>query len=483
MNAKFKALGVAAAVAAGSFGMSGAVNAQVSAKGLGDLGLVPYYTVQGDWQTGVHIINTTNSTQVVKFRLRRDTDSADVLDINLIMSPEDEWTGYLTDASGVLRLMTSDNTCAAPMPTNGGWTAPAINREGAEEGYIEVIGMAQTTNETQVAAVAALHGADGTPADCQAVSTNFLISNWTSASSTNQQSDTAALTGTNTWVNTTNDALKVSYFIRDVASGIEFGNDAVMIEGFMTGPHMTSQQNGVNAGNVNGFDHPNLDGATGETGRYDAVIRAASGLGVSQIINDWSYNTVNGVSTDWVVTIPGQYLMVDPVFFDDGSAATRWDYRDIPVTATFSVYDREERSFTPGGLVVSPSPAPDSTLLSNEVNVIEWGPASVSAVLNADADNVSRVDPSSSGISAPSGWASLAVTSDSSHIQIICDYADPATFSGASNCSDGGTPGTIAGSGAQPTNANVPMMGFVAWKRTFATAERNYGRIIEHSFR
>lgn len=481
MNTKFKALGVAAAVAAGSFGMSGAVNAQVSAKGLGDLGLIPYYTVQDGWQTGVHIINTTASTQVVKFRLRRDTDSADVLDINLIMSPQDEWTGYLTDASGTLRLMTDDTTCTAPMPSGGGWTAPNIHRAGAEEGYIEVIGMAQADSETEIAAVAAEHTSAGVPLDCAAVATNFYNANWNNGGSTDQQSSSAARTGISLWDDTTDDALKVSYFIRDTASGIEFGNDAVMIEGFMANPHMTSQQDGVNAGNVNGFDHPNLDGATGETGRYNAVIRdTTNGLGVSQIINDWSYNTANGVSTDWVVTIPGQYLMVDPV--NVGSATLRSDYRDIPVTATFTVYDREEQGITPGGLVVSPSPAPDSTLLRNEVNVIEWGPASVDSVLGAHSTNVSRVDPAASGITQTMGWASLAVTSNATHAQIVCDYADAATFTGASNCSDGATPGAVAGAGVAAAG-RAPMIGFVAWKRTFGDASRNYGRIIEHSFR
>lgn len=482
MNAKFKALGVAAAVAAGSFGLSSAATAQVSANGLGDLALVPYYTVKGDWQTGVHIINTTASTQVVKFRLRRDTDSADVLDINLIMSPWDEWTGYLTDESGVLTLKTSDATCTAPMSSTGTFQAPAINRDGAEEGYIEVIGMAQTTDEAQVAALGAVH-ASGTPVDCAAVATNFMNANFNSGASTDQQSAAAGRTGTNTWVNTADDALKVSYFIRDTQSGIEFGNDAVHVAGFMGAPHMTSQQDGLNNGNVNGFDHPNLDGASGEAGLYNTVIRAANGLGVSSIINDWSYATARGVTTDWVITIPGQYLMVDPATLNDGVAGTNWDFRDIPVTATFTVYDREEGSVVPGGLVVSPSPAPDATLLSNEVNVIEWGPAGNSVF---GSDNVSRVDPSASGITAESGWASLAVVSNGSHAQIVCDYTAAATFAAASagaaaGCSDAAT--TAPGTTGAVAAGSVPMMGFVAWKRSFATAERNYGRIVEHSLR
>ena len=73
------------------------LEAERSLGNLGDLAIVPYYTVQDGWVTGVHIINSSEYTQVVKLRLRRATDSADVMDINLVMSPKDEWVGSLND--------------------------------------------------------------------------------------------------------------------------------------------------------------------------------------------------------------------------------------------------------------------------------------------------------------------------------------------------------------------------------------------------
>ena len=69
MKTVFKPLGIAAAVAAATAGYTGAVSAQeVSSRNLGDLGLIPFYTVQGGFATAIHIINTTNKTQVVKLR-------------------------------------------------------------------------------------------------------------------------------------------------------------------------------------------------------------------------------------------------------------------------------------------------------------------------------------------------------------------------------------------------------------------------------
>ena len=143
MKANFKPLGLAAAVAAATAGFAGAANAQsIAGNGLGDLALVPYYTVQGDFVTGVHIINTSNLTQVLKLRLRRGSDSMDAMDIDLILSPYDEWTGYVDDSSGNIVLATDDSSCTAPIRANGRFEMPATYRTGADEGYIEVIAIA-----------------------------------------------------------------------------------------------------------------------------------------------------------------------------------------------------------------------------------------------------------------------------------------------------------------------------------------------------
>ena len=81
---------------------------------LGDAAFIPYYTVQEDWVTGVHITNTSRQTQVVKIRLRRAEDSVDVLDFNLILSPEDVWAGTIRGDDEEMRFVTEDNSCTAP---------------------------------------------------------------------------------------------------------------------------------------------------------------------------------------------------------------------------------------------------------------------------------------------------------------------------------------------------------------------------------
>ena len=109
------------ALAAGVAGLSAGVAVPASAQEfsgiyptLGDAAFIPYYTVQEDWVTGVHITNTSSQTQVVKVRLRSAADSIDVLDFNLILSPRDVWAGTIRGDDELMRFITEDNSCTAP---------------------------------------------------------------------------------------------------------------------------------------------------------------------------------------------------------------------------------------------------------------------------------------------------------------------------------------------------------------------------------
>jgi len=475
MKANFKPLGLAAAVAAASAGFAGVANAQATytSAGLGDLAIVPYYTVVGDFVTGVHITNTSDQTQVVKLRLRRATDSMDALDFNLVLSPQDVWTGYLSGGDGEdITFTTTDNSCSVPEAEEGGvFTMPGVYREGADEGYIEVIGMGAPASESQVIAVAAKHTSEGVPLDCDAVRSNFFADAWNSSSSTDQTSATPELNGTNTYVDA-GDVLKVSFFIRDAQAGLEAGNDAVHLAGFLDYPTITNQEFGIFSGDTTGFDFPDLNGgspADTPRGVYEDI-RAE--LGAAAVVNDWSANADLGVGTDWVVTVPGQYTMLDlPQYLlslvdeEEECTPVDCDFRDIPLTASYYVYDREEATIAdaPGELVVSPSIPGEvpTSLLPNEVNVIEWGTGPVLDTANP----ITVTTPEGSDY----GWASLSVEPAAAKTQQICNWMPSASG--------------IVTSCAPVVNASAPVVGFVAWERNFPSNQAaNYGRIINHSY-
>ena len=577
MKANFKQVGlVVAALAAVTAGYAGVAGAQTrSAGNVGDLAIVPYYTVQDDWATGVHIINTSEHTQVVKLRLRRASDSADALDFNLILSPQDEWTGSLDNSTGTTIFSTDDASCTAPLMASGQFVMPAIYAAGAEEGYIEVIAMGQPTGETMPIAVAAKH-AGGVPNDCDAVQSNFFanialgttgvvdkknaqgnrgnaLTNQTAAAGVASGLASASATTTttvlcrtaagvsitattptlggvceNSYVNSVPGALSVSYFIRDAATGIEMGGNAVHIDGFSDNPWMTNQEAGLFRGDVYGFDYPDLDGgpfestlgtpeatiATGLRGKFK-TLRDSAVLGSGNVLNDWSVATARNVSTDWVVTFPGQYTMLDYwVWVSQGfstancgqtaiaatarPAVPLCDFRDIPVTADLTLYDREEGVITPasGSLVISPAvPGTTNTLLlPTEVNVIEWTNGGNTPVLGSAY--ATTVDPSVLG---DFGWASLAVSSSSKPGgQRICRFDPKANNNNPAGVpvwdtsaargdipfdSDAPMAPTTAAAVCQPVDTAVPMVGFVAWERSFPqNPDGNYGRLIDHSF-
>ncbi len=511
MNTNFKPLGIAAAVAVASAGYAGVVNAQATGAlaaetKLGDLAIVPYYTVQEGYATGVNVINSSNRTQALKIRLRRAEDSMDALDFNVVLSPNDMYTGFVAASGDDIKFISNDNSCTAPAYPAGGFVMPSIYREGAETGYIEILSMGSPVAETSAVAVAAKHDATGVPADCTGVRDNFFkggvsattrgVVNSALTVQRALQADGSRVPTDNVWEEAVN-SLKVSYFIKSDETGVEFGDNAVHVENYFDGPAMTNQQLGVFDGDLCGFDHPDLNGGSPDptcvagpgatVGLYDSLRTV---LGAQTLINDWSANSSGDftVDTDWVVTIPGQYLMVDLPFFQvgldtgidvctrggtviDGNTIPACDFRDIPMTASFTVYDREEQGIIveEGDLVVSPQPPSEIPVdvLDKEVNVLQWGTA---PVLNAPAFiEVPKPD------GARFGWTSLAATS--SPDTRVCEYV----------------PGTVNPIGAvfgydipamacTPVTSPAPMIGFVAWQRAFADLPAaNYGRIVRHS--
>ena len=540
MNVNFKPLGLAAAVAAVTAGYSGVTSAAATytSAGLGDLAIVPYYTTVGDYVTGVHIINTSESTQVVKLRFRRGSDSMDAMDINLVLSPKDEWTGYVDDSSGKVVLATDDNSCTVPQAVNGDgrFEMPGLYAEGATEGYIEVIGMGQTIDEDQPIALAAVHE-DGVPVNCGLVASNFfrnatgfaapdLTKKGVIDSETTHQTCTddiawasGALPLTQSCAGdalkdiaptpvipndfeSTDNVLKVSFFVRDGNGGLEFGGNAVNLSDFSDDAMMTNQQKIiVGEDDLYSFLFPDLDGgspADTTRGLYEDI-RAE--LGVTAVINDWSVASARNVSTDWVVTLPGQYLMVDLNQYTASllapdeevclslEAAAKYnatipapavpaeqcDARDIPVLVLDSseTYDREEGfpTFTSpeDGLVISPEvdvlPPEAITVLEYEVNVLEWvaeSDSDANPVLTSQYAKTIDV----TAWEAEYGWASLSVASDSLKTQGIFNFA-----------------ASVDGPVFDSVDSNVPMVGFVAWERSFpSNPGANYGRLIEHSY-
>ena len=532
-----RSLGLAAALVAAT-GLSAAAVAQPMAAVAerGDLALVPYYTVRGQWVTGIHIVNTSDMTQVVKFRFRRATDGMDALDFNIVMSPRDVYAGFLSDdRNGTIFWSSPDSTCTAPATQANRLTLPPIYRVGAESGYVEIIAMGQAENEQQPIAVAAEHSAaTSMPLDCAAVRSNFfadgnkttgaeqrgvLSNSETYQPGVASASDTTVKNGgVNTYTDSGN-VLKVSYFIRDNATGIEFGDNAVHIANFLGLPSITNQEYGIGSGDLNGFEFPDLDGtglpngAAADTVVRDRfnLLRRADVLGAASILNEWSANPANGVQMDWVVTLPGQYTMLRlPQYLASLGADRAWvstvssagsplenpqcprtasgtgesrveacDFRDLPLELEYVAYNREEfkGEAATGTLVVSPQPPTviAKTYLPKVANVITFGGNSVLGQSDANVN---------ANLGQPFGWVEAQLKSQSN--PHVCEWVS--TEDGVSSSSTRPL-GTTAGQAltmdcaSAAMGSNVPVIGFAAWSRQVAAnPNASYGRVVEHSY-
>jgi len=593
---QFQKYGVAAAVAAASasalanMGTPSVANVtERSDQNLGDAAIVPYYTTTGGKVTGVHIINTTNATQVVKFRMRRGKDSRDAMDFNIIMSPKDEWVTSIqanenpSAGKGGVKLITDDTTCTAPIFAADGTLAeiPATYAEGAEEGYIEIIGMAQADATTAGATAAAMKAGTvngnpinaaakhvkGVPADCAAVEYNFLRVADADAGDadtlgvhhselTNQVSSQGS-TGLTSYSDTPDRALKVSWFIRDADGGLEVGGNAIHIEGFGDEPMMTNQEQlEFNTAGLVKYDPFNFELPNLNQGSYPASTAAGSGsftridnhsddssnggllfdrvratLGVDAVHNDWSDKTTDGstVDTDWVVTLPGQYLSEDPFcviyagYPVDGATCTASTSLDISETeiplylidkagaSQFSLYSREEdvlvdeTAQAPAGLDFSPSnsaeKAPDSVTMDREVNVLVFQRAGEEStgVLESAAAQAFTLPAAADDID--NGWMSLSITPSGTGRQFVVD--GNGTNTASTGCTVNGVEQGCgvpvisklatdrkygAWKNADSDNGTAQdgdtvAIAMAVWKREFGdNPAAAYGRAVEHSY-
>jgi len=141
----------------------------VSADGIGHVLLVPYFSVQNGNNTLLNIVNTdTVNGKVVKVRFRGASNSDDVFDFQIFMSPGDVWNANISkNAEGKASLFTADKSCTLPASVNQGFVTDRLPstyttaQKNAQtlEGYIEILNTADI-RKTRFAAQANLETGD-----------------------------------------------------------------------------------------------------------------------------------------------------------------------------------------------------------------------------------------------------------------------------------------------------------------------------------
>ncbi|MCL1960533.1 MAG: hypothetical protein FWG56_01860 [Desulfovibrionaceae bacterium] len=167
--------------------------------GTGHILVVPYYSAQGQNQTLINIVNTdTVNAKAVKVRFRGATNSDDVLDFTVLMSPGDVWSGgVVQDATGMMKIIKSGDETTCTIPDVSGWDDEGGGTTSAassstrlpgylsgdqqaamtREGYVEIMNMAdipQTSTTTKTSLYEAIKHVSG-KAPCTAAPIAFLM--------------------------------------------------------------------------------------------------------------------------------------------------------------------------------------------------------------------------------------------------------------------------------------------------------------------
>ena len=349
--------------------------------GLGQALIYPYYTVQSAggnaYNTYVSVVNTTSQGKAVKVRFREGKNSAEVLDFNLFLSPNDVWTAAVvpsgTASDAPARLITGDQSCTYPQIVPGGTGVDFRNyayigtqADGAgtgldrtREGYLEIIEMSTLTNPLLANIT---HTAAGVPVNCAAARVAGLA--------------TAGAGGAPTG------GLAGSYTLINVNNGADMGGNVTALANFTTTAIYTEPGN--ESTNLASADPIAVVVANQPTGTtiYQSTFPVGRGVDAvsatmmhQSVINEYVLDTATRSNTDWVMTFPTKRFYVTTT-----GATTPFTNKFTSSGAceaiTFNFFDREEQGAQSSAVDFSPVPpgvAPDSLCWESTVLSVRNG--------------------------------------------------------------------------------------------------------------
>jgi len=370
----FKRKALTCAVLAGLGGVV-ATSAEAVVRNPDNTGMVllyPYYTVQSAggnlYNTYVSITNTTTRAKVVKVRFREGKTSAEVLDFNVYLSPNDMWVGGVrpdgTGTNDPARLMPAgDLSCTdPPIPATGepfknfamtGADAlPGATLDRTREGYIEVFEMANLTG-TAAAAVTHPQTVGAAPSCPNSVMSYIDPSVVPSGLVGNLEAPSGGLYGNVTLINVSNgsdfgyvadalDQYQVAQYYATVGSTLP------TLGGSVAPTSSLVLANGI----AFSEDFNNIGLSLGTAGS-----RAVASVWMhSSVMNDYILDTATGSNTDWVLTFPVKREFVNATTAASPFTAVMTSTGACE-PALFNIFNRDEQSQPIGTGGFSPPPS------------------------------------------------------------------------------------------------------------------------------
>ena len=466
--------GVVATQTASAYPQGAAGAPHVSNSGLGQALIYPYYSVREGTQTTINVFNTSNTHAVaVKVRFREHQNSRDVLDFNLVLSPNDKWFANLNaTAAGGVQLTTSDKSCTVPESINGqqflddAYTFTAFRDSGAQtlgrlqEGYAEIIPMAWSNVTTNATYAGALHSqTTGIPGSCAAVTTAFTpTTTWDTVLAPLAVGDGApAISSDDDWVAIPagSNPLFGETFVKN--DGVGGGSNAIAIADWMAGVKLTTAQA------FPYFLEPTLATSAGVWNTAN-IAATNDALMAGTIINEWAANPVNNAEVDWAVTFPTKSFHVDIANANIQAGSSRY------------------RTTGPDGTGAATGLAPFSNAFANGRSDVAFGAAGYNNEEGEAADGPGPGVQISPGTFNNPDVASLRYESNviSFGAGTVLNAADATDASGlVASLPTGSTNGHAKLSFVDAVGG-LPVAGFALKTRATGDATINFGQMLDH---
>lgn len=335
-------------------------------KGLGQVLIYPYYTVNKNQDTLLSVVNTDDVGKVVHVSFNEGYNGRNVREFKLFLSPHDTWTARVSALGDgdEARLVTTDKSCVfgaidadgndmrvnglplrawnyaggGVFPPDGGPTSLARAREGS----IQIIAVGDiipgSPTDTRTTHVQDGTPNGGRPAGCDEFSYLAI------------QPD----------IVTPGNGLYGSASIVNVGEGTFFGYGADALSGFTALPVFTNSAAGnfETLARANSADSAFPAGAKATVSTkdgksieldYERGIDAVSAVFMAESIsNEAIVASALGANTDWIVTFPTKPFYTDPYYIGDAMPAVAPFTQPFaapgqaPVAIDYALYDQEE---------------------------------------------------------------------------------------------------------------------------------------------
>ncbi len=428
---------------------------QLSTDGVGHFLYVPYYSAQSNNNTMINLVNTdTTNGKAVKVRFRGASNSDDVFDFQVFLSPGDVWTASVSkNAAGLASLHTTDNSCTKPNKATlnstpfvtarldtARRTGDALANE-TREGYVEIFNMADIPPGTplftaikHVNSVPPCTGAAWTALDTDPADLTAALADGLNFPTTGLMADWIILNVVNAgaWSQravaiSANDATRTPAKGNLVYFPQTAGAFNGLISNYTADPVLNAHPSMAAMYDTPDMSIPYL--SNGSTLPVNQVSALSGAIATNNIYNEFLTDSATNSTTDWVLSMPTRRYSVAMDYKASGGSARVYStlptqYFNSTNTAvidgqvcvlgiTPQQWDREENTpQNPSQVIISPNVPGSPSATCGEANVMSVNNGNTASVSGLIIDpsgtlqaTVARSD-QENGYAA--GWISLA---------------------------------------------------------------------------